>query len=401
MSQPLLYDLYNEIRTDRQLISPGLEEYYLLFELMQSGQYQVKTFDEMIFCLETIWLKSEHHKERFRSLFERRREPILAFATFLKTLVKVEHEPVVIPVDPAPTPDPVKPDPDIKPPVDVPPGGEEGEKKRAPPVIKEEPAGESGNTGFSLGNKAAGSSGVLKFDQQSREIPLIKIPYLFTNDYFPVKNRQLQQAWRTLKNRKEGSDSAEMSISKTIDHTAKQGYFSSFLYEKNVVNQLQLFIFLDQSESMIAMEDFGKELCNTAREGELHTELEPRYFFKIPRFDEKKNDYILANEDGTRTIGLRKLFFKLNRKDIVVLIYSDAGALKNEQNDSRVEQTIRFIRNLYQQTGYIAWINPASKIRWEGTNAEQINKEVPMFETTRKDIESAIAALKGKLTVKN
>jgi uncharacterized protein with von Willebrand factor type A (vWA) domain len=233
------------------------------------------------------------------------------------------------------------------------------------------------------------------------DLPLLDKPYLFTNDYFPVASRQLQQMWRSLKNRQEGRDSEEMNIIRTIEYTAEQGYFSRFLYDRQLLNQLQLFVFLDQGESMVAMQEFGLELCLTAKLSDVHSRLEPYYFNRLPLSDLPTDDYIFTSEDWTRSFTMRKMFSKFNRKDIVVLIYSDAGALRDELDPDRVLRTRQFVRRLYDLTGYIAWLNPAPMNRWEGSNAGLISGELPMFEANRNGLENAIAALKGKLIVKN
>jgi uncharacterized protein with von Willebrand factor type A (vWA) domain len=407
MPELLLYNLYKEIHSDKQWISPGLEEYYLLHDALNSPQVKLRSFDEVAFLLETIWLKSHHQREKFRSLLELRRGAILELIKYLQQNDAVTDK---LPTKQKDADDKTTTETSSQ--LERPELKEDSKEstKQNESQLKEELTNatdttkklneDTGSTVFSLGEEEAGISTVLNLSSQKQAaLPIVDTPYIFTDDYLPVKNRQLQQAWRSLKNKQEGQDSTEMHIQKTIEHTAKQGYFSNFQFQKKTINQVQLFLFLDQSESMIAVESFGKELCNTAKESELHAKLVPWFFYQVPEWDEKRNDYLVRNEDWTETISLRKLFFRLNKKDIVVLLYSDAGALKEDENSERIGQTIKFIRHLYHHCAYIAWLNPAPKYRWQETNAQSISAEVPMFETNRNEVENAIAALKGKLTL--
>jgi len=83
-----------------------------------------------------------------------------------------------------------------------------------------------------------------------------------------------------------------------------------------------------------------------------------------------------------------------NEGDTFPEIYSYAKQDEKERAET-------FIKHLNHVAGYIAWLNPAPKFRWTDTNAALIANHLPMFETSRSDIENAITALKGKLTLKN
>ena len=64
--EPLLYNFFNEIRSEGVLVSPGLEEYYLFIQLLKTPGFTINSFDEMVFVLETIWLKSHKKKQKFK-----------------------------------------------------------------------------------------------------------------------------------------------------------------------------------------------------------------------------------------------------------------------------------------------------------------------------------------------
>ncbi|HEV7780437.1 MAG TPA: hypothetical protein VGO58_04180, partial [Chitinophagaceae bacterium] len=138
---------------------------------------------------------------------------------------------------------------------------------------------------------------------------------------------------------------------------------------------------------------------NTAIQSGMHEKLVPFYFFETPQRDILHDDHLLTSEDWTSSIRLKRLFSGINKKNIVVMIYSDAGALKNNYDPDRVSRTLAFIDQLHHLAAYIVWVNPAPENRWPGTNAEPISLGIPMYETERSAVVTAISVLKGKAPV--
>jgi hypothetical protein len=403
MTGTILYDLFDTIRGDARYGHPGLEEYYLLLELLRSEEAAFDSFDDLAFVLETCWLKSEQQRFAFRELLEQRREGLLQWVATLEREVRaaanVDNDATrtaaqggadpVLPTGMGPLP---SADPIVRQPAAVNTSGQAGLTASDT---------EFGDTGFRLDlDKTAAKTWALNVAAQTDKT-FLQQPYLFTNDFFPIGNRALQQAWRRLINKQKARDSFELDVERTIAFIARQGYFSRFVYKKEEVNPLQLFIFLDQSDSMIAVGDFGLELCRTAEESQAHGELPPFYFNQYPNVDEVDEDDIVTNDDWTRSVALKRLFAPYPKKDIVVLIYSDAGALQKELHPERVQATQEFIRRLSRLSAYVAWLNPAPSHRWPDTNAGRLAATLPMFETSRNGLDGAIAALKGRSIIKN
>ena len=78
------------------------------------------------------------------------------------------------------------------------------------------------------------------------------------------------------------------------------------------------------------------------------------------------------------------------------LIFSDAGAARGGYNLERIEQTAIFLQQLQQQLRYLVWLNPVPRLQWSNTTARDIAQLVPMFELSRRGLDSAIATLRGK-----
>ncbi|MEJ0029962.1 MAG: hypothetical protein WDO15_06170 [Bacteroidota bacterium] len=269
---------------------------------------------------------------------------------------------------------------------------------------------------ISTASESTGETLSVNAEDKNDPVPDIKVPFVFTNNYLPVSDRQLWQAWRVLKKNEKRNDTSELDIELTVKTTAKQGHFIDFSYKKKVYNRVRLFIFIDRSESMIALQEFGRELCLSAQKSEIHSntesdstlmwtqagakaaEVTPWFFYRTPA--RKKGEFILEAEDEKEKRTLSDLFAGINKKNIVVLIYSDAGSLVNETEGKRLQKTKDFLDDLSRRTAYVSWLNPAPRYRWENTNAMDLEEEVSMFETTRTDLENSIAALKGKKSAK-
>ena len=65
-------------------------------------------------------------------------------------------------------------------------------------------------------------------------------------------------------------------------------------------------------------------------------------------------------------------------------------------NKKRLLQTRKFIAQLKEHTDKISWLNPLPPSRWDNTTAEEISKDIPMFELNRTGLETAIIAWRKK-----
>lgn len=389
MRKLLLYDLFEEIRSDKRLNRPGLQEYFSLLELLDS-HYQVADLDDLLFVCQALWLKSKAEEKLFNEIFEKFRGRLgVAFQQEKRTDKDATtgtgskgHMPKKSgPDTPAPPPDTGrKIENDIR---------QEKEKHAEESQLE---LYEEGNVHFAIQGIQNGISGKIDRPGHKKSISIVDSPYLFTTDYFPVTNRQLQQGWRKLKSQYTGNPLQLPDMPSTIRKIAREGIFTSIIYEKEVLNRLSLFIFTDQGGSMASFDEFGRELCRSATQSGLHGVVKPYSFYNIPLFDEDKNDHILSAGNGSYT--LKQIFGQRNRNNIAVLIYSDAGALRGNYNEERIADTTRFIKQLQSLTAYVTWLNPLPAYRWSDTSAVAV--EVPMYECNRNGFENAINSLKGK-----
>ena len=419
MKEVSLYHLFIALRGEKRLTGQGIGEYMLFQELLDKG-FPLDKAEDLLLVFETLWIKSRNEQQVFRELFRNWQaetknyilEQKADWEKIIKEIGKIKPK-----SDPKPQPvAPVVPSPVIPPD----PGNEAQQKPAGingtdPPAGREPdtklpPAGEpDGDVSISLGQRSGPDDMAVKPSVTAASLSpdTPSRTFLLGNEYFPVANRYLRQNWRNLKNRQEINEFADIDLQATITGIAKTGQFWKFEYQKKTQNLLSLFIFLDQGGSMAAAEAFGKELTDSALESGAHSGCRPYYFYNLPAEGvyAGKKTYILYNEDQTESFPIASLFGKLNKNNIVVLVYSDAGALRGARGEiaeKRKEQTKEFLRYLMKTTAYTAWLNPVPRDRWKGTCAQEIAlafDEMPMFEATGKGIEQAVNVLKGKTFV--
>jgi uncharacterized protein with von Willebrand factor type A (vWA) domain len=409
-----LLDLFDEVRSDSRWISPGVEEYFMVLSLIESGRYPIERFNDLAFLLETSWLKSYEQQGKFRELLNRRRDALLEFSSFIlakNSLADDDKKPALLKDTQNDASIPAKKEQkeDDKAQDQKGEAKSSGKEKPEPSDLDLAMDGVASEEALGEVQLETGTHSDVSFLIPERLIQLqsekegysavaevYKTPFVFTDDYFPVKNRQLQQLWRMLKNKIEGNNSTDINFERTISRTAQKGYFTGFTFQKYLNNRFRLFILIDQGDAMIGVSEFGKELARSALDSQTHADFRPWFFSEVPSFDERFRDYLFTNEDRTRQKSLRQLFSGLVSKDILVVIYSEGGAFKGKMDENKIALMLEFLNFLKRHCGQSVWLNPAPRKRWVGTSAEFYARQIPMFDTSRKDLERSASTLKGK-----
>jgi hypothetical protein len=80
----------------------------------------------------------------------------------------------------------------------------------------------------------------------------------------------------------------------------------------------------------------------------------------------------------------------------LVMLLSDAGAVRGGNSDERFKATLRFLFRLKSAAHQVVWLNPLPQARWERTTAMRIAQFVTMYPFTSIDhYQKAVNALKG------
>jgi hypothetical protein len=389
-----LENLFSDIRKDPKMTDPGLTSYFELIEVLRSGRAGVRTFGDMAFLLEACWLKSQDQQVRFRELINMRREGLTALLeAFLENTNQETVEGASGSVNIIGKPEPTVTQDTV---IETQETGREMNEVQTEDVVRTEE--QLGSYHFVL--DTGSSENHVQVTGPPVQRGAHHRNFLFTRDYLPVGNRQLRQAWRSLQLESPGGDTDRLDMIKTVNFSAKQGFFSDFFYRKKKVNQLKIFFFIDSGSSMLAEESMCEELLRTAQASHIGNAVVPLYFKDIPQFDLKQNDWIFTDKNEMESFYLKRLCLQLPKRNVAALVLSEAGTLREDNDPAKLTVTQSFVQALHRQIESVIWINPAPKSRWTNNRSLYLATQVGLFDSNRSDIEKAIASLSGKQVIK-
>lgn len=214
--------------------------------------------------------------------------------------------------------------------------------------------------------------------------------FVFTEDYLPLNQRQMEQIWRLLfQADAQGLQRYEqLDLQATIRKMAQGHRFwhePVFTREKNATAELILLI--DHLGSMAPFEAHIRQLCTTLKEN-------TRRKVSIYWFRNCPDLVLFTNANHTEAETKDQFKRKLSaRKNSKILIFSDAGAAKGRFNEERLDATLDFLKDI-RLARKIAWLNPMPTNRRHNTTAEYIAFHVPMFSFDRHGFLQAVNHLR-------
>ncbi len=214
-----------------------------------------------------------------------------------------------------------------------------------------------------------------------------------------LKERQLVQGWRGLKQIAKGIDDDELDVMGTISEVVKSGLVVQPVFYKKPLNEARLISLIDNKGSMIAFRGMTNALIQSAKK-EAAIKNTSYYFRSLPARNPENTDFYIYNAASHTDYTLLLKEVKKNiyhRRNLAILIISDAGAARGQLDVDRVNETIIILQLLKQYCFKIAWLNPVPRDRWGGTSASLIENFVPMFEASKEGLKSAVKILRGKV----
>ncbi len=207
-------------------------------------------------------------------------------------------------------------------------------------------------------------------------------------DYFPVTSRQMKQGWRHLRYLVREGPRTELDIAATVNRIGRQGIFVGPVLVPRRVNKTQLLLLFDRDGSMIPFNRLSRRLEETAWQTGHLCQVSVYYFHNCP------GQYLYQDPNHQCAEPIGQLLNQLSPSRSVVMIFSDAGAVRGGFNSLRVKLTEAFVSQLKQRVRSVTWLNPVPSVRWAGTTAAEIACYVPMFEVNRSNFQQAIFALR-------
>lgn len=213
--------------------------------------------------------------------------------------------------------------------------------------------------------------------------------FTLDRDYLPINLRKLQQGWRYLRTPQREGVAKELDLNATIKRFSQQGFLLEPVMRASLANKTELVLLIDQSNSMMPFALLVKQLKETATEQGHLGDTKTYYFSNIPK------DSLYRDSDLLDKQSLSQILPKLRTDRTVVIIISDAGAIRGSFNPQRIVFTEDFLQQIRPHVRQIAWLNPLPTSFWQGNTTARIARGLPMFPFTSAGWRDLISQLKG------
>ena len=388
MTKPFLYQLFQDTRASLKL-SLGIAEYHALLEAVEKGQI-IGDLKALQLACEIIWLKTEAQKVAFRRLFEQQQaEEMAAVLLFLqqKAQQAAQADRPAQETTPVDTPDQ---DTDAKD-EHKEPGAKDETETPSPDSMTDETSVDATEADAEvLLSLEEAEQGVALKEEQTQSESILSHPYILSDAYHPINERDMRQSWRFLRQPLATGLTDELNIQQTIRQFARDGFLSNVYYHKIYEDKLRLLLLIDYKGSMVAFHTLAQQLISTVQQEEYRRHIQVCYFHDVPK------KHLFLNRARTKAIQKEKLLQQVSAKQTRVLVFSDAGAARGKMELARIDDTWDFVDELIPKVRQMAWLNPVPRKRWEGTTAEEIAAITPMFEINQQGFRAAIRHLRGK-----
>lgn len=395
------YSLFDAFRQNQEF-ELGMSDYFDLLKVLQADFVWNKTtseVDKTIFLqvCQSLWLKPNQSLRLFREIFE---QEWFQVKKDWENEQKNKEEKAENKENQKPDNEPINQKNDDNKPQQNLDEKSQNEKQPTSEIPKTQSQNDNSNElikiEVSVGNPEGNNKGGIPDKKENLEERI----FLFSDDYLPINERQVQQIWRILPEKIKSKKTQVVDIERTTQLIAQRGYFAEakFVKQKKAVNKV--FWLSDHQGSMIAFENldnlFVTQLQAAFKDyNQQDTQISRYYFHNVPQ------DYLYKNMAHTKFVAIEDFVKNNKSRQSLIVIFSDAGAARNTNSSLRVRATIRAIFQLKALNNKIVWLNPMPRSRWKNTSAERIARFVDMFEANEKGIIEATHFLKGKLLQKS
>jgi uncharacterized protein with von Willebrand factor type A (vWA) domain len=209
---------------------------------------------------------------------------------------------------------------------------------------------------------------------------------LFLRD-FPITERQIQRHFSNLRNLIREGAKDEIDLDSTIEGVCADGFFLKPVFQKAIVNRLELLFLIDVSNSMIPFQPIINHFLKSINQETFNQET--YYYFRNCPVEYL---YLKPNQPDAELIT--NILPLLHQEHTIAIIISDAGSARKGYNQNRVELTTDFINLLAKQIRRLLWLNPLPEERWYNTTAEEIANIIKMISLSPSSLNQGIKYLK-------
>ena len=253
-----------------------------------------------------------------------------------------------------------------------------------------------------------------------KDVQVSKRPFIFVPQ-FPLTYREVAQTWRHLRRPLRLGAPTELDLEATIFRRCQQGVAGQVVLRPRRCNMARLLLLVDRQGTMTPFHPFCEAVCQAIKEAGRVENTALYYFHNLPAVGADKQvlkplseeifpsldsilsqikpllkGYLYSDPELLSPQLVVEVLPKYARDAFVVLI-SDAGAIGNYYNVSRLLDTIAFFKALGKYCLSYVWLNPLPKSYWQDKNntATQIARHVPMFSLDREGLQKAVNILRG------
>lgn len=210
-----------------------------------------------------------------------------------------------------------------------------------------------------------------------------------------IDERNIAIALKKLRYFQHAGCEEEVSIEETVDATAKNFGEIEIIFKRKKINNVKLFLLIDNGGSMEPHREKVEKLFSIAKN--------LKYFkdFKYFYFHNCVYDNIYTDTELWKSIPTEKIF-KEFEPDWKLIIIGDALMSPYELYNSfqfiyRLEKSgiagIDWLRAINKHFRSSIWLNPISSIQWQHQTVKTIGKIFPMFPLTLEGLDEGIKHL--------
>lgn len=209
---------------------------------------------------------------------------------------------------------------------------------------------------------------------------------------YPISNRNLQQAWKSLANQqlKLKNQQHNIDVECMVENIARQEMVTEIKYyrEKDWLNNLIMIV--ETHFEMDAFEPLIYELVESARKV-FNNRLSVFYNYgKIP------DEFVYKDKKLSDPILLKELFESYSGNYTSLIWIGAAGAISGTWVPDEIKSFFNYKREYIDKCiSKFAWLNPVPEDRWRLTSAEDISRFIPMAHADVQGLWKVIPFLKG------
>lgn len=181
----------------------------------------------------------------------------------------------------------------------------------------------------------------------------------------PVPTRAALDSWRFLRKPLRQGVAQELDLEATVERMCQSGYFSDVVLRPGLSKKTELILLVDDSNVMLP---FGPALQPLVQAIESR-QISPA---RLYRFTTYPDDYLYDWRSPSQAIPLAQVLARMHPRRTVVLIWSEAGAMHQQNLSEHRQGVMTFLTRLMPCVRTLIWLNPLPPQRWLGTLAQEI-----------------------------